>query len=316
LKFSIVIPTFNKQQFLDRALTSLENLDFSQSQYEVIVVDDGSTDNTRGIAEEHAGRFQHFKYIHKKNGGVASARNVGILSARGELLAFFADDYVIPSDYCSEMAKLFEDLKVQVAKPVLSTRGNLVEKAELLLYNINMLHALHEKGALPKRERLEPTLLPTEAVEFKYATEPSGAATIRRSVFERFGVFDEALQTGEDTEFGGRLGKGGIRPYLLPTIRVEVAFRNKLSKSLIRSFTYGKNLSLVHAAEGAGAKKADVFRTLKRVIPMFFYVSLICSYAPSRGDYLKLYPVIYLKMCTRAIGMMYGRRLLKSRART
>jgi glycosyltransferase involved in cell wall biosynthesis len=316
LKFSIVIPTFNKQQFLDRALTSIENLDFSQSQYEVIVVDDGSTDNTRGIAEEHAGRFQHFKYIHKKNGGVASARNVGILSARGELLAFFADDYIIPSDYCREMAKLFEDLNVQVAKPALSTRGNLVEKAELLLYNVTMLHALHDKGALPKRERLEPTLLPTEAVEFKNATEPSGAATIRRSVFERFGVFDEALQTGEDTEFGGRLGKGGIRPYLLPTIRVEVAFRNRLSKSLIRSFTYGKNLALVNAAEGAGAKKADVFRILKRVIPMFFYVSLICSYAPSRGDYLKLYPVIYLKMCTRAIGMMYGRRLLKSRART
>ena len=214
------------------------------------------------------------------------------------------------------MAKLFEDLKVQVAKPALSTRGNLVEKAELLLYNINMLHALHDQRALPKRERLESTLLPTEAVEFKNATEPSGAATIRRSVFERFGVFDEALQTGEDTEFGRRLAKGGIRPYLLPTIRVEVAFRNKLSKSLIRSFTYGKNLSLVCAAEGAGAEKADVFRTLKRVIAMFFYVSSICSYAPSRGDYLKLYPVIYLKHGARAIGKMYGRLLLKSRALT
>jgi len=103
---------------------------------------------------------------------------------------------------------------------------------------------------------------------------------------------------------------------LLPTIRVEVAFRNKLSKSLIRSFTYGKNLSLVNATEGAGAEKADVFRTLKRVIAMFFYVSLICSYAPSRGDYLKLYPVIYLKICAYEIGRMCGRLLLKSRALT
>jgi hypothetical protein len=134
----------------------------------------------------------------------------------------------------------------------LSTRGNLVEKAELLLYNINMLHGLHDQGALPKRERLEPTLLPTEAVEFKNATEASGAATIRRSVFERFGVFDEALQTGEDTEFGRRLAKGGIRPYLLPTIRVEVAFRNKLSRD--RNLVFGSRSRTSPSRFGFGAE--------------------------------------------------------------
>lgn len=87
-RVSVVIPTYNYARFLPRALDSV----FAQTwrDHEIVVVDDGSTDDTPEVAKAYGERI---RYLRKENGGVSSARNMGIEAARGELIAFLdADD--------------------------------------------------------------------------------------------------------------------------------------------------------------------------------------------------------------------------------
>jgi glycosyltransferase involved in cell wall biosynthesis len=88
---SVVIPCYNHAQFLAQAIESV--LAQSYSNFEIIVVDDGSTDNT----EEVATRYSSVRYVYQENAGLSSARNVGLQQSRGEFLVFLdADDRLLP----------------------------------------------------------------------------------------------------------------------------------------------------------------------------------------------------------------------------
>ena len=88
-KISVIIPAYNHFRYLDQAIDSV--LDQTYGNYEIIVVDDGSTDNTRQLVE---GYGNSVRYIYQENRGLAGARNTGISAARGIFVAFLdADDY-------------------------------------------------------------------------------------------------------------------------------------------------------------------------------------------------------------------------------
>jgi len=89
---SVIIPTYNRSGMLEQALRSVYAQTFKD--FELIVVDDGSTDNTAKVMEKYA---RQIKYLPKKNGGVASARNLGLKAATGDLVAWLDDDdYFLP----------------------------------------------------------------------------------------------------------------------------------------------------------------------------------------------------------------------------
>ncbi len=92
---SVVITTFNKAQYLEQAVTSVLYQTFPD--IECIIVDDGSTDGTRAIAQELADRHPTVRYVYQNNSGVSSARNFGAQLARGEWMQFLdADDWIHP----------------------------------------------------------------------------------------------------------------------------------------------------------------------------------------------------------------------------
>jgi glycosyltransferase involved in cell wall biosynthesis len=92
---TVLIDTFNYGHFIDEAIRSVLMQDFPAEQMEIIVVDDGSTDNTRERVAKYGERVQYF---YKANGGQASAFNHGVTRARGDLIALLdADDYWLPS---------------------------------------------------------------------------------------------------------------------------------------------------------------------------------------------------------------------------
>jgi len=94
---SIIIPCYNQAQYLDECLQSV--LDQTYQNWECIIVNDGSPDNTEEIAKIWVEKDFRFKYVHKENGGVSSARNTGITIAKGEwILPLDADDK-ISTDY-------------------------------------------------------------------------------------------------------------------------------------------------------------------------------------------------------------------------
>lgn len=93
---SIIIPVYNSEKYLSSCLDSILSQSFSDN--EIILIDDGSTDNSSEICEKYARKNNRIKFLHKINGGVSSARNVGLNNAKGEWVYFAdADDTLLPN---------------------------------------------------------------------------------------------------------------------------------------------------------------------------------------------------------------------------
>ena len=115
-KISVIVPVYKAEQFLHRCVDSILSQSFAD--LELILVDDGSPDNSGTICDEYAAKDKRVKVIHKANGGVSTARNVGIENAQGEWLTFIdADDYIeqgflsIPEDATEDL--LIQNYRVQ-----------------------------------------------------------------------------------------------------------------------------------------------------------------------------------------------------------
>lgn len=98
---SIIIPVYNTSKYLRQTLDSVLRQTFRD--WELIIVDDGSTDDSGSICDEYAGKDQRIKVIHKPNGGVSSARNVGIRAAKGKYITFIDGDDFVESDFLAKM---------------------------------------------------------------------------------------------------------------------------------------------------------------------------------------------------------------------
>lgn len=97
-KISIIVPIYNVEKYLDKCIQSIINQTYKN--LEIILVDDGSPDNCGEICDKYAGMDGRIKVIHKKNGGLADARNYGIEQMTGDCVAFVdSDDYIHPQMY-------------------------------------------------------------------------------------------------------------------------------------------------------------------------------------------------------------------------
>lgn len=99
IKLSIVVPVYNVSKYLVKCLDSLLSQDLPLNEYEIIVVDDGSTDDSGMLADEYAKKHPKFiKVIHQENRGLSGARNSGIKIAKGKYIQFVdSDDYLEPN---------------------------------------------------------------------------------------------------------------------------------------------------------------------------------------------------------------------------
>lgn len=106
MEISIVIPCYNEENNIKRCIDSVKKQ--SYEDFEVILVDDGSTDKTAEVIKKNIEGDKRFKYYHKENGGVSSARNYGIKKAAGSYISFIdSDDYIDP-DF---LKLLYENIK-------------------------------------------------------------------------------------------------------------------------------------------------------------------------------------------------------------
>ncbi len=104
--FSVIICTYNRANFLKRALNSLLKQTFSD--WEVILIDDGSTDNTKEVVKPYLEKFMNFSYFYQENKGIAAARNFGLSIAKGKYCTFLDSD----DEYCeNHLETRFEILR-------------------------------------------------------------------------------------------------------------------------------------------------------------------------------------------------------------
>jgi len=129
-KISVIVPVYNVEKYLKRSLDCIKEQTFSD--FEAILVDDGSTDNGGQICEAYAKSDSRFSVIHKKNGGLSSARNEGLKYAAGEYLAFVDSDDMVSPDFLYRLysAAISSGADIVVcSEKVFSSEGEITEKA-------------------------------------------------------------------------------------------------------------------------------------------------------------------------------------------
>lgn len=178
MKVTVVIPAFNAERYLADALESVERQ--THQPNECLVVDDGSTDATETVARS----FPFVRYVHKPNGGDASARNRGIEEARGDLIAF------LDSDDVWKPQKLEKQLALFTNQPALGMAYCGVEVVD------DDLKQLEVMRAAPQRAALRNTLL----VEKPYMTGIGSTGLVRTEIAREI-RFDERLKASADWAF-------------------------------------------------------------------------------------------------------------------
>lgn len=114
MKLSIIIPLYNKEEYIERCLKSLLNQDIVSNQYEIIIVDDGSTDTSAEIAQNYADNHFNIYCFRQKNRGVSAARNKGFEVSNGDYVYFLdADDY-LASNVLNSVIALCEDNNLEI----------------------------------------------------------------------------------------------------------------------------------------------------------------------------------------------------------
>ena len=110
---SVVVPVYNVEKYIDRCLNSIINQTYRK--LEIIIVNDGSTDNSRKIIDKFSKMDSRIIVIDKNNGGLSEARNVGINAATGDYITFIDSDDFVSYDYIEYLYSLIEKYKVKVA---------------------------------------------------------------------------------------------------------------------------------------------------------------------------------------------------------
>ena len=123
-KISIIVPIYNCEKYLCRCLDSIKAQDYEL--FEAILIDDGSSDGSAEICKEYQNADKRFIYIHKENGGVSSARNLGLDRATGDYLAFVDGDDEITPDFLSSLLRIIDEAgaDVSIISPIIRVNGS------------------------------------------------------------------------------------------------------------------------------------------------------------------------------------------------
>ena len=128
-KVSVIIPAYNAEKTIGKLLNALGNQTYSKEDLEVIIVNDGSIDATKDICSNFCATHSNFTLINKQNGGVSSARNVGLKYATGEYVTFFDSDDICANDIIEKMAKTMDQTGCDlVCCGIAEKSGGQVEK--------------------------------------------------------------------------------------------------------------------------------------------------------------------------------------------
>lgn len=193
ISYSVIVPAYNAGLTIERCLKALLGQDIPQSEFEVIVVDDGSADDTSGIA----GRFP-VTVIKQKNSGPATARNRGAAVAKGKIILFTDSDCVPDRNWISEMARPFNDPKVIAVKGAYRTEQTSV------MARFSQIEFEERFEMLKKADTID--MIDTYSAGF------------RADVFKRMGGFDTSfpVANNEDTELSYRMSALGYRMVFNP----------------------------------------------------------------------------------------------------
>ncbi len=188
--FSVIVPVYNAEKYIKQCVDSILNQ--SYSDFEVILVDDGSPDNCPAICDEYAKKDSRVKVIHKENGGHTSARNCGLEIAKGEYVTFVDSDDYVKQNFLATFADIIDKKDVDI---VLSQHFTFDDGKEVLVDNM-----VCEQGYYD-RKRIEKEVFPVlfEDINGKHLFPFLCAKVYRKSLILPIQLkVDKKIVIGED----------------------------------------------------------------------------------------------------------------------
>jgi len=255
---SIVVPCRNEARYIVECLDSVLACDYPRDRLEVLVVDGMSDDGTRQILTDYATRHPEVRVLDNPRRITPVALNVAIRAAAGEIIVRMDAHVVYPTNYVSRLVAALDEFGADNAGAVLRTLpANQTPMGRAIA--IGMSHPFGVGTSYFRIGTAEPRWVDTIAF-----------FCIRKSTFDRVGLFDEELIRHQDGEFNARLIKAGGRILLIPDVVSYYYARSTLHQVGRMFYQYGYFKPLV-------AKKLGRFMTIRQLIPPGLVLALVTT---------------------------------------
>jgi len=273
INISVIICTYNRANSLADTLLCLTKQSYETENWELIVVDNNSNDNTKGIISELSKQLPNLTYKFEPQQGLSYARNLGINSAKGEIIVFTDDDVLPEIDWLVQIQNNMEKYNCDACGGFIAPKWEAPPPSWLTEFFYGFL-AIKTDTNGPRQLSINDEL-------------PFGAnMAFRKSMFSRYGLFDtqkgrkgNILAGGEDGDMFQRLIQANCSVYYFPDIKVThkvEAFRIK--KNYFRQWRFQGSKSIAMASTFECSRRIFgiplylINQTARAIIKSFFYL--------------------------------------------
>lgn len=272
MDISIIIPAYNSEKYIKKCIMSCINQNIPHEDYEIIIVDDGSTDNTKEVISELQKRYEHIKYYYQNNSAQGAARNNGLSKAKGKYIWFVdSDDWI--EENC--LAQIINKLENNALTGVLVGHATQYAEHTDIWYNID------ENIILSGKEILKGN---------KYFISPTYAVWKRKYLIENGLKFKERI-FHEDTEFYPRLFYNAKRIGAISKICYYV-YPNPLSTTRRinpkRAYDMINVIRFINEFKDGNIKEKDIKHSLTDYIAMNLNVILYNTFRMDEAEQKKI----------------------------
>jgi len=254
---TIIVPTYNRSHFIERAFESLVKQDYPRDKLDIIVIDDGSNDQTRAILERFQNAHAKFRFLQQNNLGPATARNAGLREARGNIILFIDDDCIADEKWVRELTRAYDDPQV----------GGVAGRIQFVPPDDNIANRCAARNAGGEGQ-------PVDA-NGEIAFFVTANASFRRDVLEQIGGFDTAFPHAaqEDLDLSFRVKQHGWQLRYADTAIVNHYHQHTIRGDLKRYYQIGQAEAIMGVKHGI---KHSVWTELPLSLCAFWRVPFGC----------------------------------------
>jgi len=243
---SVVVTVYNAERTIGKCLESIMKLEYPEDKLEVLVIDDGSTDNSVDMIRKYPVRL-----LRKRNSGYPSAMNAGIRKSRGNIVVIVDSDIYITREWLVKVLREFDDSKVGIVEGYVATAPTKNFWAKLAGYEVE--------------DRCT-------RIESKYMDYLSSTCTAyRKEIFDSVGFFDEGLRRNSDEDLSHRAFKYGWKLIFRKDVMCFHDWRSSFGSYFMQQLYQGKYMVKI-------IRKAPSLLLGKRGQPAHLYVPIVLTF--------------------------------------
>lgn len=250
---SIVVPVYNGERTIEKCIKSLLNIEYPKENYEIIIVDNNSTDTTVEIVKKYP-----VKLLHEKKQSSYAARNFGVKNAKGEIVAFADADCIADKGWLRQLVKNFKDEAIAgVGGEILAyTPENIIER-----YSV-------KSNILSQKNFFEFVF-----VNLKMPFIATANAAYKKEILKEIGLFDDSFTSGGDVDLAWRITFKGYKIVYEPKALIYHWHRTTLYGLFRQFFRYGEGQPKLFKKHNAIFSKKYAID----MIPNFGYFRIPCN---------------------------------------